>query len=434
MNASQREPQKAAPRVPIEFTALLAALQLSSPDLTPLYQLTGEQWTSLLDFACRAHLTLSLAQLPCEGFPPWVVEQLRSNVADNSLRFERVKATYRKAAQALDQAGVEHIVLKGFTQAPEYVASPQLRAQSDIDFFCPPESIETARDALQKLGYRAAGEAISYVNADHEEMLVRLDGWQWKGNHFDPEMPLSLELHYCLWNERVSRISIPEVGHFWERRITREVEEFSFHCLSPVDHLAHLSLHILRNIFLADWIIHHVRELAFFLHAHAGDDGFWRQWNETHSAELRSLQAISFYYAHAWFGCRLHSQAAAEIDSLPAIRKSWLRTFSGSTLESMFHQNKDFLWLHLSLLSSMGDQWGIARRTLLPPRVKSIRSEAIDVRNKRMLPVSARPRWRRYLAYLITRSREHGGASLRTLLRGLRWRLSVSLFKRDSAF
>src|ERR1700684_3378694 len=46
-------------------------------------------------------------------------------------------------------------------------------------------------------------------------------------------------------------------------------------CLSPVDHLAYIALHILRNILLGDWIVHHVRELAVFLHSHADDDGFW---------------------------------------------------------------------------------------------------------------------------------------------------------------
>jgi hypothetical protein len=191
------------------------------------------------------------------GFPDWVVERLRTNLADNALRFERIKATYREAAEALDRAGVEHIVIKGFTQAPDYVADPRFRAQSDIDIFCPPASIDPAYTAMEAVGYKRSDVKINFARTDHAEPLVRPGGWRWKGNPFDPEMPLGIELHHCLWNERVLHISIPEAGLFWERRTTRTVDGLLFPCLSPVDHLAHLTLHILRNLLNPDWIVHH---------------------------------------------------------------------------------------------------------------------------------------------------------------------------------
>ena len=135
-------------------------------------------------------------------------------------------------------------------------------------------------------------------------------------------MPLSIELHFCLWNDCVSRICIPDAALFWERRTTREVDDLSFPCLNSVDYLAYFALHILRNVLIFEWIIHHVRELAFFLHSHADDETFWQIWSEAHSPSLRSFEAIAFYYACAWFGCRLHPLAAHEIDRLPADRKS----------------------------------------------------------------------------------------------------------------
>ena len=427
MNRCSLESPEIAPRIPPEVKALLRALQLSTPDTASIEKLSENEWTSLLDFCDIAHLTLPIAQHPTIGFPNWVVERLRTNLADNALRYEHVKATYREAAAALGRAGVEHIVIKGFTQSPDYVADPRVRRQSDIDIFCPPQSIDAASGALRAIGYKPSDAKISYAMADHEATLVRPGDWHWKNNLFDPEMPLGIELHFCLWNERVSHIRVPDTGIFWERRTTREVSGLSFPCLNPVDHLAYFTLHVLRNLFLGDWIVHHVRELAFFLHSRADDESFWQTWSQTHSPSLRSIEAIVFYYARAWFDCRLNPLAAHEIDILPSIRKSWLQRFAGSALELMFERNKDFLWLQLSLLSSGREKLKIFRRTFIPTQILPINSPYIRMHNKRLLPSGEGPLWRQYCSYLISRAATHFRVNMATLTRGLRWRLSLLL-------
>lgn len=137
MNSYTFEANRPELRIPPEFASLLSALQLSNPSTARLRRLSDNQWTNLLAVCDSAHLTLQIAQLPMEEFPLWVVERLKTNLADNALRFERIKATYREAARALGSAGVEHVVIKGFTQSPDYVADPRFRSQSDIDIFCP---------------------------------------------------------------------------------------------------------------------------------------------------------------------------------------------------------------------------------------------------------------------------------------------------------
>ena len=424
MSAFNLEAGKRSLRIPAEVMALFPALHMRAPDTTELIGLSDAQWMSLLSFCDIAHLTLQMAQLPSEGFPQWVIDRLRTNLADNALRFERVKATYREAAAALDQAGVEHIVIKGFTQAPDYVANPQLRAQSDIDIFCPPKSLGAARMALQAIGYGTSQDKASHTFADHDAILTRSRDWRWKGNPFDPEMPLGIELHFCLWNERVSQVRDPGTALFWERRAMRTLDGFSFSCLSPADHLAYLTLHILRNLFLGEWIVHHVHELAVFLHHNADDEPFWKAWVEVHSPSTRSFAAIAFYCARAWFGCLLHPICAQEIEMLPAARRAWLQRFSGSPLEIMFEKNKDSVWLQLNFISSPKAKWKILRRTLIPRSIESIGSPAVQVRNKRLVQSGNRPLWQRYAAYLISRSATHARADLATLGRGLHWRLS----------
>jgi hypothetical protein len=139
---------------------------------------------------------------------------------------------------------------------------------------------------------------------------------------------------------------------------------------------------------------------------------------------LRSFEAIAFYYARAWFGCRLHRQAAQEVANLAVTQQSWLRRFSGSSLDVMFRQNKDSVWLHLSLVSSHRDRWKILTRCLIPPRIAAIGAPGVNVRNKRLVPSSNSNPLGQYVRYLVSRSAAHGRASLKTLTKGLGWRLS----------
>ncbi|MGC2212274.1 MAG: nucleotidyltransferase family protein [Silvibacterium sp.] len=423
MNSLMIGTETAALKIPPEAIALIAALQLREPDTSLLQVLSDQEWTSLLTFSDLAHLTLPLAQLPGTGFPSWVVERLAINSADNALRFERVKASYKEAADALDHAGIEHIVIKGFAQAPEYVKDARLRAQSDIDLYCPAEKIKSAQIALQSIGY-VPNKEVDYSRADHAPTMVRTGNWKWQGNPFDPEMPLSIELHFCLWNEATCLFPIRGVDAFWDRRIKRVVEELSFPSLSPLDQLGYFALHILRNVLPNQWVIHHVRELAVFLHSHATDDAFWKDWSETHDPSLRQLEAIAFYYAHAWFDCRLHQQVENAIANIASVQQRWLHRFAGSALEVMFHQNKDSVWLHLSLLESFSKKLILLKQTFVPTHISSIDSTAVKVDNRRLRGLSGAHPFKQYVAYLASRSASYSSLSVTTLLRGIRWRFS----------
>jgi|SRR5579871_2867438 len=418
-------------KVPRAVAALIRALHLREPDIASLAQLEDHEWGILLAFCDLGHLTLSLAQLPKDGFPSWVVERLKTNVADNALRFERVKATYREAAEALDRAGVNHVAIKGFTQAPDYVEDPRLRAQSDLDLYCPPEMIESARIALEAIGYTPNNNEQSYAFADHDRTMIRMGDWQWRGNPFDPEMPLSIELHFCLWNESVSYFHITGVDAFWGRRTMRAIEGFTFASLSPIDHLGYLALHILRNIFLRDTILHHVYELAGFLHRHAEDDVFWKSWTETHDASLRTFEAIAFYYAQVWFGCDLNPRVKSSIESLSPLQQQWLHRFVTFPVEGMAHMNKDFLWLQLSFLRSTRAKLRLLKRTLIPTHFAHIHAPLVGLTSERAMQSRELHPYLQYVVYLASRFASHSRSSVGAVVGGLRWRLSEHQFVRQ---
>jgi len=410
-------------RVPREIAALIKSLHMRKTDVVSLNNLSHQEWTSLLTFCDLAHLTLVLAQLPMQDFPSWVAERLKVNVADNAQRFERVKVTYAEAAETLERAGIDHILIKGFTQAPDYVNNPRLRMQSDLDLYCQAKTIKSAQIALQTIGYIPEKEQ-DYSRADHIPSMIRLGNWKWRENPFDPEMPLSIELHFCLWNQTVSFLSIPEIDDFWERRVIRDIDGLSFPCLSQVDHLGYLALHILRGILSSDWIIHHVYELAIFLHAHATDDTFWKTWRETHTLSLRSFEAIAFYYARAWFDCDLHQHALDEITALPSSQQRWLHRFAGSALEGMFQQNKDYVWLHLSFLNSPKAKLALLRRVFIPNKIPTTNSPTVRFKNRQPRKSRDAHPYIQYIAYVLSRCASYGYLNMTTILRGLSWRLS----------
>jgi hypothetical protein len=319
------------------------------------------------------HLTIPL-RLACGGhLPNWVQSRIDANVRDNSERFERIKADYLEMADALKDRGVEYLVLKGFSQSPDFVEDPRFRMQSDIDLFCPPASIFRARDALSKIGYEP-DHGLEHQPTDHLPAMMRKSDWEWRGNAFDPEMPVSVELHFRFWNEATTRLYPRGMDQFWARRIERRIDSFNFPSLSRVDGLGYAALHVFHHLQLGGLIPYHVYELPHFLHTNADNEPFWKEWHDLHDDSLSRLQAVCFRLAAIWFGCRLPKEAEREIDRLPDAVHQWFLRYSDSPLGSLVHPNKGSLWLHLSMLESAQDKLWVFCDSLVPVRVPPARA------------------------------------------------------------
>jgi len=408
--------------IPKEVLALFQVLQLSSAQTAQLRGLNDLEWKSLLSFCEMSYLTMPLLQAQNDGFPSWVVEHLERNATDNARRFDRVKATYLEVAKALENSDVQYVVMKGFAKCPEYVSDPRLRLQTDIDLYCPGDVIRQAHSALSAIGYRPNQTVDYYSHADHLPTLFRDEVWTWRGNAFDPEMPLPVELHFCLWNVKTTHFSVPDLDGFWGRRVMRSLDDLTFPTFCEVDGLGYYALHTLRNLLSGERVTRDAYELAVFLHRHAQDTSFWTTWREHHNDTLRSIQAITFCLAKAWFCCNTSPEAAVEMNNLsPAIQK-WFRNFVYSPLEGMFHPNKDRVWLHMSLLNSSKEKRSILRRALLPARLPPVKTPDVDFDEYGL----ARKDWPihphiKYLFYFVSRSVYHVRVLPSTLWHGFRW-------------
>ncbi len=422
-----------APKIPREFAALMDALQIEGANTDALLLLQTEDWQKLLDFCDLAHLTLPLSRVEQAGFPDWVSHRLQANVADNAQRFELLQTAYLEAEAALRHAGVAHLVVKGFTQSPDYVANPRLRMQSDLDIVCQQGQIDAARSALMRIGYTTS-DALDYSRADHIPTLTRSGKWQWRGNMFDPEMPPSIELHFCLWNDKVSMIELPEVKRFWDRRVLRQIGHVKFSGLSDVDQLGYLALHILRGVISGDWIVHHVNELATFLHANIANVEFWNHWLATHSVRLRTLEAIAFGLARKWFSCTCSPIVCSEIERLPNMQQKWLHHFSGAPLEVMFRRNKDGHLLHVLLTNTRGARRVALRRALIPTYIPGPGALAVSIRYRQPTGTHKSNRYVRYVEFVLRKLFEIASANTAFLFHGsILWCSGRSLEGRDAA-
>jgi hypothetical protein len=401
-------------RLPPGAAASLAALHMADPRPKTLASLSDRDWREALDFCDRSQLTLSLRDAARDAMPAWVQERTDRDAAKNLKRLRITEDLCRTLQSTLKP--LDFLALKGLAQCPDFIPRPESRVQYDIDLFVPRPDLTAARDAILSLGFESFEEMEPFPT-DHIPPLIRKTGWEWRGDFFDPEIPLSIELHFQFWNPELEKLPVADVEQFWPRRTTRQIAGVPFQVLHRGDALGYSSLHLLKHFFRGSARPFHVYELASFLHSHARDDAFWTEWRSLHSAAFRRLEAVVFRLAAGWFGCALGAIAAAEVADLPKGTAAW---FAGAGAEGLFGTSKQELWLHLSLLDSRRDSWSVIRRRLLPGRlpgaVDAVHIPERDLTFRRRLIKQAR-----YTAYLASRLRHHSATLPRVAWAGLAW-------------
>lgn len=383
--------------VPAGVRAILRALRFDeTPTSLPVLS------TDDLAFADRQHLTPLLSRYDVAPANRVYVDDAASR---NAERMRRFRAAYDEMAGKFD-----HIVLKGFTHAPDFVDDIRLRAQYDLDLYVPQANHDAARDALLALGYQPIG-SMEGLPMDHLPTMIRKTGWEWHGDYFDPDLPAGVEVHFRFWDAPTECIRVEGLDAFWTRRDGER--------LDPVDMLGYAALHLTRHLLRGNVRVFHVWELARFLHTH-DDRDFWRTWQRQHSRSLRQVEAIAFLLAKTWFGCRVADEAELEITALPSAVHRWFDLYGWSPLEANFHPNKDELWLHMSLLSSGSDKWDVLRRRLFPTaRPGPVAS--LHIPDDQVTPALRAQRAARNARYTASRAWFHMRTLIPTLFEGARW-------------
>jgi len=353
--------------------------------------LSHEQWNDLLAFTDRFQLTLHLRD--AYGLPSRVGAEIEERLAKNRTRRERLREAFQGVAQALNAAGVEFVLLKGFTHESGFGINAENRLQYDLDFLCRPEDRARACLALRETGYVPhQGKSLS---PEHSRPFVRPFDWKWRGDYYDPEIPISLELHDTIWDPEQDRIRIGTAA-FWRRRTMFSIDGIAVPALCEADRLGFAALHLLRHVLRNDARPAHAFELARFLLAHGDDESFWAGWRSLRNPHLRTLELTGLRFAAEWFGV---PNKLAPAGCLPENVEAWFQHFAWSPIANLAGGNKDVVWLHLALLENWRDRAAVLRRRLAPLR----------------LPHQD--------ASFAERLRYHAAALAPALSSGLRWRL-----------
>lgn len=406
-------------KLPPGCSAVLDALSLDRPRRDGLRRLSAHDWQEALAFLDASRMTLIFSGVCRSSLPEWVAERTRANREANRRKLRMLADEYREIARAFAGTGVKHCLLKGFSQAEDFLADPWLRVQYDLDILCARKDLAAAADTLRRLGFEQAGGGRQEL-ADHLAPFVRKTGWRWRGDYFDPAMPPIVELHYRLWDARTERIPVEGLEEFWRRRRTGRFLEVDAPALHRTDRLGYAALHLLRHVLRGGLAAAHVYELACFLNRRASDEWFWRRWAALHAEPFRRLQAVSFRLAHCWFGGRVPPAVEELWERQPAAVQEWFRHYAASPMTSRFASNKDELWLHLALLGSWQDRRAVARRRLLPVALPGA-VEDIYVPAGQSGPRLRAAKALRYAAFVVRRSWFHAASLARVVPGAALW-------------
>ena len=307
-----------------------------------LAALPPAEWETILPWSDRKRLTLQLfARLESFSLDPAVRQAFEERREKNRRRLARLRDEASRVLAILQGAGLRAMFLKGFTMAPSFVPCLEVRQQYDLDLYLSERDARRAHQLLQERGAYAL-DLDNEDRANHLPALVPRSGWEWRGDFFDLDIPISVELHYRLWNPEFERIRL----------------QYAEPDGSATGQLACVVLHMMRHVFRGNVQPSHIYELAWFLEHHSEDADFWEQWRKTDPA-LQELGAAAFAIAARIFGARLPQV------EIPRPVAAWVQRFATTALDQQ-HAGKCQALLQLVFVRGWRDRWTVLHRRLLP--------------------------------------------------------------------
>ncbi len=198
--------------------------------------LAPEDWRALLEEAEKRALTLTLYYrlrvAHGEGLvPEWVWEHLQTVHLAATARNMVMLHHAAEMLKALQERGIEVIVLKGLYLVEQVYPEIGLRTFSDLDLLVRREQLAEALSLMQNQGYRLSTWYDPQAQNTDIKHLPPLE----KAQH------PTLELHWSILEED-EPFEIEAAG-LWERAVEATIAGVKTRALDPEDLLLHLSLH-----------------------------------------------------------------------------------------------------------------------------------------------------------------------------------------------
>jgi hypothetical protein len=344
---------------------------------TSLPQIGGEiNWEQLVHHADGHSLTPLLYATWREAgqldhLRPAIRDRMAQAYADNALRNTYIRQELLDIHQILIEAGVPHLLLKGWSLIENLYPDPARRVLYDHDFLVPSDCAQRGHQALRMADFRPLPGKDEWVEK-HLPPLWRNDSYQWSGYLFDPHYPRPVELHVRLWEQGWRGLNVQQLPDPWSDALTQTIAGAPMQRLSDEKMLIHLAMHFAGHLVEREARLNQLLDLALFSQKVAAALDWDQVLRSAAQAKVGRFVYGSLFLAHEIFGAPLPPTPIWQplAAATPSAFRIWLAEH-GSTdvLTSDFRRRdkgKDYRLTFLAA-DSILERWGIVRFAALPP-------------------------------------------------------------------
>jgi len=375
--------------------------------------LTAKDWKKLLQwlnvsglalyFLDRITQTGQLSSLPVS-----VVNRLQRSQEENRQRTQGLMDESVRLQRDFQSAGLLYAVMKGVSLYPESVPRPELRHQFDLDFLIADSDAPTAREVLERHGYR----------------LFAISGKSWEFKKGQTPLVAARDLYRDLPYRGVElhlEVNTPGVPARLNRIVYREIHGIRMPVLSPVDLFLGQAVHAAKDISSPYLRASHL--LEFFRHVLTRHDdvGFWEELRLRACEDRRTCLAIGIVthlIASVWGDFAPQALTSWTEKQLPAPIRLWLDLYGRAAIFQVPPGSKRYLRLRQEFEDACGASHRSSKLSFLSfnlPHavIQSTSGETLSIRAAR---------YRVQIRFLGSRLRFHFIEGVRFVVEARRWR------------
>ncbi len=359
-------------------------------------------WVRLADHADAHSLTPILYSTWADRIPQSIRDRFARAYRDNEIRNTHIKNELLEIHHLLDQAGVPHILLKGWSLIERLYPDPAQRVLYDHDFLVPENCAQIGHEALRNAGFRPLPAKDQWIEK-HLPSLWRNDDYKWDGYLFDPNYPRPVELHLQLWETHWRGLDVHPLPDPFARAQTRIIAGEPMQVLSDEDTVIHLAMHFAGHLIEREARLNQLLDLARFVNQSLSLD-----WDlilqNANAANVTRFVYASLFLAHKIFRSSLPSESVWKNFALqtPPTFRDWLNEYGEyDVLTSNYrqrHKGKDYQLTFLAA-RSFAERLGIIRFAALPPAAQLMAKYKTN--SRAMIPFL-------YARHFVERGAEYG--------------------------
>jgi hypothetical protein len=378
--------------------------------------LSNQEWNGLLNWLDVSGLALyfldRMRELQLNNLlPANVLARLQQNMQDNQERTWSMIVESISIQREFQKEGLSYATLKGFSLSPHSVPRPELRHQFDLDFLVAQKSAASAREILERQGYR----------------LYAMSGrsWEFKRNDAPRHIRDLYKNLPCQSVELHVEAEVPGCPSILERLEKREFHGIYMPVLSPVDLFIGQGLHAYKHVCSEFSRTSHLLEFRRHVLSRRGDDFFWAevQSRVEENAQARvGLGIVTLLITNIMGDFAPEALTNWTVRRLPPAACLWVKLYGGRAVFGDTPGSKLYLLLQAALEPEGVRRKRSLRQALLPSRLPPpvVRGTHDETLRGRM------SRYRLQIYFVQLRLRFHVVEGLRYFRESYRWRRYVS--------